>query len=390
MKRGVTVYFALCVVIIILLVVRAAGKPAPVDWSENLSRYYRSPYGTALLYDRLPDLFPAGVSTSHDRFRQMEWARDADQGPRTHIIIMSYFEPDDVESNALLRLAYQGDDVFIAASDLSDTLKHLLSLHVTESVGLAEKLTVRFTGLPEVTRPYTMDKARYNTCMDTVALGSTVLARNGSSEAVFIHTPYGAGHIWIFTAPLAFTNYQLLHQPNEGFISTVLSFLPKDHPVIWNEHYKVGRLGNPSPLRWLLANTATRWAVYVAMALVLAYMLFRAKREQRAVPVVEPLRNTSRDFVNTIGQLYYRKGDHADLARKMILYFKDEMRQRTYLRQFTDDAATYQHLATKLDLPVEEVARRITRINEMEKATRLSELQLLELNNELGDLRARL
>lgn len=390
MKRGEYIYLALCGAIIALLIVRAINAPKPVDWSENLSRYYRTPYGTELLYERLPDLFSGRITTSHDRIRQTEWARDASQDPRTHMFLMAYFEPDGVETNALLHLAEQGDDVFIAASALSDTLEDLLGVDITESQGLAEKLTVRFTGLPGATRPYTMDKARYNTCFDSLPVGSTMLALNGSSEPVFVHIPYGDGHIWLCTVPLAFTNYQLLQHPNEEFIATALSYLPKDHPVLWNEHYKVGRLGRATPLRWLLANTATRWAVYLAMALVLVYMLFRVKREQRAVPIVEPLRNSSREFVQTIGHLYFRKGDHADLARKMILYFKEELRQRTYLRQFANDAATCEHLALKLGLPVAEVVQRLDRITAIESAKRISEEQLLALNNELGDLRARL
>ncbi len=390
MTRGGITYLLVCAVIIALLVGRAINKPKPIDWSQNLSRYYRSPYGTELLYERLPDLFKGPISTSHDRLRQVEWMRDRSSGPETHMILMSSFFPDGRETTSLLTLANDGDDVFIAASALSDTLETMLGVHITESVGLAEKLTVRFRDLPQETHAFTLEKAFYNTAFDSLPEGSTILAVNGSSEPLFVHIPYGEGHFWLCTVPLAFTNYQLLKAPNERFISTVLSFLPATNPVLWNEHYKVGRLGRETPLRWLLSNTATRWAVYLAMTLLLLYILLRTKREQRAVPIIEPLRNSSRDFVRTVGNLYFRKGDHADLARKMILYFKEDLRQRTYLRHFAYDAPTYQHLAVKLAMTEEEIRNRLERVATIEHATRIDQEQLLALNKELGDLRARI
>lgn len=390
MKRAQYIYLLACAVIIIYLVMRGVNQPTPVDWSQHLSRFYRTPYGTALLYERLPDLFNAPITTSHDRIRQTEWDRDWSTGPKTHLFVMSHFAPDGRESSSLLSLAEGGDDVFIASSTLSDTLQDLLGVDVGSSWGLAEKLTVRFWELPGETRAYTLDKAVYNTSIDSMPVDGTVLARNGSSDAVFVHIPYGEGNVWLCTVPLGFTNYQLLKDPNQHFISTALSFLPKEQPVVWDEHYKIGRLGRETPLRWLLSNTATRWAVYLAMVLILLYMVLRAKREQRPVPIVEPLRNSSRDFVRTVGHLYFRKGDHADLARKMVLYFKEELRDRTYLRQFAYDRPTYEHLAVKLGLPVDEVEQRFTRIAARETATYLTQTELINLNNELGALRARL
>ncbi len=65
-----------------------------------------------------------------------------------------------------------------------------------------------------------------------------------------------------------------------------------------------------------------RWAWFLALTLVVLYIIVYARRQQRAIPVVAPPRNATRDLVHTIGRLYWHKGDHADLARKMIAHFK--------------------------------------------------------------------
>ncbi len=389
MKRGEKIYLGISAIIVVLLIVLEARTPAPIDWSPNLSRYYRSPYGTKLVHERLPDLFKEGVSTVHGGIYETAQKSYDRPGPVTHMFIHTLFTPDDLQLDALLEQVNNGDDVFIAAAALSNGLDSVLDLVSDRSFGLSEKLTLRFLELPEEKRGFSMEKYDYTGSYSKLAPGCTVLAVNGSSEPIFIHVPYGEGAFWLCSVPLAFTNYHLLKEPNDEFISTVFSYLPQQ-PVLWDEHYKVGRLGRDTPLSWLLSNTATKWALYLALALIGLYMLFRSKREQRAVPVVEPLRNSSREFVHTIGNLYYAKGDHADLVRKMITYFKEELRQRTYLRHFAYDAATYAHLSTKLGMTVDETTQRFNSIAALESLSYITEQQLIALNQELGALRSRL
>ena len=76
-----------------------------------------------------------------------------------------------------------------------------------------------------------------------------------------------------------------------------------------------------------------------------------ARRRQRAIPELEPVKNTSKEFAETIGRLYFFKGDHTDLAKKMCLYFKDELRQRLYLRRSVWDDETIEHVAGRTGIP---------------------------------------
>src|SRR5699024_17193 len=56
------------------------------------------------------------------------------------------------------------------------------------------------------------------------------------------------------------------------------------------------------------------------------FVFFNAKRKQRIVPVIEPLKNTSVDFVKSIGNLYLQEGDFHDMMAKKARYFLNKVR----------------------------------------------------------------
>lgn len=60
-------------------------------------------------------------------------------------------------------------------------------------------------------------------------------------------------------------------------------------------------------------------------------MLFEGKRKQRIIPIIAPLRNDSVSFVETVGRLYYNKGNHTNLAEKMVQQFLEWVRTNYFL-----------------------------------------------------------
>ncbi|HMC98165.1 MAG TPA: hypothetical protein VKG92_10950, partial [Flavobacteriales bacterium] len=92
-------------------------------------------------------------------------------------------------------------------------------------------------------------------------------------------------------------------------------------------------------------------------------------------------------LVHTIGRLYWHKGDHAGLAKKMVAHFKEDVRARTYLRTFAYDEPTIAHLAAKTGRSNEELALRLNAIKQREQAAHLDQNELLELSTELHEFR---
>ncbi len=380
-------------VLIVLLAVLEASIPQPVDWSRSFSRHHRKPYGAQLVYERLGDLFPEVVPVSDPiyvaAYERLLHADVADQ-PVNHLFINSVFQVDRTTTEQLLALVEEGDHLMIAAERIEGPLADTLRLDMDRrGWGFSEDTTtLRFLDVPRIA-PGAFRYARgfpgaHFTRYDT--LRTRVLAVDGSAQPVLLEMGLGKGRIVLCSAPLAFTNHHLLKDRNAHFMAGALSLLPP-RPLHWDEHHKVGRLEAGTPLRYILSQAPLRWAWYLTLALVALYMVLRARRQQRAIPIVTPPRNASRELLGNIGRLYWQKADHADLARRMIQHFKEELKMRTHLRTFAYDQATFHHLAAKTGLPGEEIATRLRALERTEQAAHLSEQRLLDLSTELHDLR---
>ena len=378
--------------LILVLSALEAMVPKPTDWNPSYSRFHRKPYGTQLVFERLADLFPEVrtisdplYSTSRERYEQQVL-----EAPVNHVFVNSHFSPDVISTERLLSWVAAGDNVFIAADNIQGPLAD--SLHLDMGVkawgGEEDVSDIRFIGVPRIaegvfhfTRGFT---GAHFTRYDTSRTHS--LAVDGGSHPVLLETAWGKGRIVLCSAPMAITNYNLLKDRNATFIAGALSVLPP-RTVFWDESYKVGRMEARTPLRYILSQTPLRWAWSLSLTLVVLYILVHARRQQRAIPIVVPPRNATRDLMHTVGRLYWHKHDHTDLARKMIAHFKEDVRQRTYLRTFAHDPATIDHLATKTGLSKEETSQRLNAIAQREADPRITENDLLKLSNELHEFR---
>ncbi len=385
------------VVLVLLLLIVAlsaleAVAPKPTDWSPSFSRYHSKPYGGQLVHERLKDLFPS-VRSVHDPVAVVANA-PAPAGeldtPMNLIYVNSTFALDAVNTESLLSMVDQGDHVLIAADKINGPLAD--SLHVdmgrTHWIVGEDTSDIRFMGEQRITEGV-FHFARgfpgaYFTRFDTSR--TRVLAVDGAAHPVLLQMTWGAGRIVLCSAPLAFSNYNLLKNTNATFMAGALSVLPPN-PVLWDEYYKLGRMEATTPLRYILSQPALRWAWYLTLGLVILFMVVHARRQQRAIPVVRAPRNATRDLVHTIGRLYWHKGDHAAIAKKMITHFKEDLRASTYLRSFAYDEPTISHLAAKTGLAKEDLAARLADILLREEADHLTETDLLQLSTELHALR---
>lgn len=372
-----------------------ATAPRPTDWSPSFSRYHDKPYGGELLFGRLPDLFPE-TRTVHDPVEVTGVQRNsvgaAHDAPVNHIFISTAFGLNRLGTEHLLRMVEEGDHALIAAERFWDVLADTLRLETDIAHWDNESVSdIRFIGerrlLPGVFRYSRGFPGAHFTRYDTARV--RVLAVDGASRPVLLHAAWGEGRLVLCAAPRALSNYNLVKDRNAEFAAAALSVLPR-RPVLWDEFYKVGRMESTSLLRFLLREPALRWAVLLALLLLALVVLVRARRQQRAIPVVVPPRNASRELARTIGRLYWHKGDHGDLARKMIAHFKEEARARTYLRVFAYDEATTAHLAAKTGMARDEMHQRLKALERWEAAASVSESDLLRLSNALNELRQRI
>lgn len=375
--------------LILLFAILEATAPAPVDWSLSYSRYHRKPYGSELVHERLNDLFPA-VRSVHGPIILNTKPTGVLNGPDgVRIFINDNFDLDPSSVKALLDRVEQGDHLFIAAESIGGLLADTFDLAMGRHGGAGlDHTDLRFIGkaIP-VKAAFRYDRGfpgshfiRYDSSR------TRVLAVDGTASPVLLQMNWGEGRIVLSSSPRAFTNYNLLKGRNAEFMEATLSTLPR-LPVVWDEHFKVGRTESRTPLRYILSQPALRWAWFLALALLFLWIAVRARRQQRAIPILSAPRNASGELARTIGRMYWQRGDHADLARKMVAHFKEDVRQRTYLRQFAWDTATAEHLAAKTGLTLELIQQKLEQLQRHENATRMSERELLALSRTLHELR---
>jgi hypothetical protein len=178
---------------------------------------------------------------------------------------------------------------------------------------------------------------------------------------------------------MIFTNIYLLNEQNHQFVSSLLSYLPKN-TTRWTEYYHLGRMEAATPLRFILTTEPLRWAYYISIIALLVFIIFEAKRKQRIIPIIKPLANTSLEFVATIGNLYYERGDHKNIAEKKIQFLFDQIRTQYLLNLHDPNEGLVFVLAKKSGVPEQTVRELITLINQVTAKEKISADELTNLN----------
>jgi hypothetical protein len=179
-----------------------------------------------------------------------------------------------------------------------------------------------------------------------------------------------------------YTNYNMLAGRNIAYIERTLSYLPVQ-PVYWDEFYKGNIRDLQTPFRFLVVTPPLRWSLYLALVALLLFMAFEAKRRQRIIPVIKPLANTTLEFTQTIGRLYYQHRDHKNIAEKKITYFLDHLRSQYYVQtgEFNDDL--YARLHAKTGRTLAEITALFGLVASIRQQEVVTEAQLLGLHRSI-------
>ncbi len=191
----------------------------------------------------------------------------------------------------------------------------------------------------------------------------------------FARLRFGDGYFYFHTNPILFSNFALLKEEGRAYANRVLRHLPPGTKY-WDtqsrvEEYVGRRLNDlddnrgvsESPLKFILTHRSLAWAWYLGLGAALLYLIFRAKRKQREIPVIEEIRNTSLDFINATGTLYYLQKNHKRLATQKMNLFLGFLRNRYHLDTVTLDTAFVKNLASTAQVE-EAVIEKILLLNE--------------------------
>ncbi len=178
-----------------------------------------------------------------------------------------------------------------------------------------------------------------------------------TNKVNFIKYDYGTGAVFLHTTPLAFTNIQLLDSNHVRYAERALSHL-QNGIIYWDTKSRVSsevinrmngnlKFDKKSPLQYILAQPSLRWAWFLFLGLVVAYLVFVAKRRQRIIPVLEEKTNSSLQFIKTIGLMYFRQNEQVSICDMKMKQFQTFVRERYKLLSRTMDDEFVKTLSMK-------------------------------------------
>ena len=334
------------------------------DWRELYTQTSDEPYGTSVLSNVLKDHFGKGhYSIINKAPRQLLASQDSN-GIRNYIFIgyEMYVGQEDIDT--LLSFVNKGNQAFIASEVIPDELSTALNLcnsgieaQLSDSVllfNLCHPSLASMKGWPfhyeyrAEHKPYQWSYFHFDPSCDSLA-NYEKLGYFTTDKMNFIRIPYGKGWFYLHLNPIVFTNLFLIQESGVAYAERIFTHLPKGKTV-WNEPVKLPHSQDGpsrSPLSYLLSRTAFRWAWYTMLLTIAAYFLFRAIRKQRIIPVILPNENTSLEFIQTVGALYYQQHDHQKLCIQKMKLFLLFIRDKYYLPTNIPDAKLIVKIAAK-------------------------------------------
>jgi hypothetical protein len=375
------------IAILIIYVVAEVGQPKPLDWTMTLSKGDQNPLGGYILYQQLSDIFP---DARIDIYSSPVTDQIKSKNPKNtaYLLFGPVLNLSSNDCDELFKYVASGNYVFLSTNDFSQAFMDTFKIKTSNRFGLVKtdsnwvSLTNPSMG-PETgysfRSPYFEE---YITHLDSAA--TVVLGKINSEEVNFVKIAIGEGAFFIHTSPICFSNYFLVRNNNAEYAAKALSYIPHDiSAVYWDEYYKQSHAETSNPMRFMMSNPDLRWVYWIVLLTLVLYLLFASKRRQRIIPVMEPLRNSTLDFVNTVGKLYFNQHDNRNIAVKKINYFLEYIRTNLFLSTGILNTAFEDALTKKTGLPREEIADLIRILQEVDQNQSISDLILLELNKRI-------
>lgn len=361
------------------------NRPKPIDWTATYSENDKIPYGTKIVYDLLPQLF----ENQHIRTNFNSVYQDFEEEiheQENHIFIQETLDLSDIECNYLLTHVAEGGHVFIAAEQLPQTLSDSLGV-MTSYISLlsTDSLSLNFTDADRrATHNYLFRRGvvDYSLQITDSTRQYKILSSGNPQTPTLMQIPYGAGSFLISSTPKVFTNYNMLYRNNAEYIAKAFSYLPVA-AVCWESHYH-GNKENQGLLNVVMQKPALRWAFNLTLIASILFIIFKGKRTQRIIPIIEPLRNTTLEFVGTIANLYFNKREHQRVAHKRILYFEEQVRQRyNFSAEAFGKPDFLSLLSHKANVPLQEIETLFGIINQINATATITDTQLVSLSQKI-------
>lgn len=382
-----------------MALVSCAPRKHKTDWRTSYDRNSKEPYGCYIAYHHLSTLYPeATIKPGRKVMAEIKKVLRDTKGTQVgHLLITvcRSFSVDSAEMELIAQYVRMGNH-FVLLSDQ-------VSWRVTDYVGMKQwPDTVSHRGDTLAAQKVSL---YFHDTLHTYTFGGRIGNRFYSDDSLDPDEVYAfgfAGHsdndppnllmrydsngsFLLSAAPVMFSNYVMLQGNNRRYYEQLLSYY-NDYPssVTWCSFLdKYAGEETDTDWRSLFKKPALLTAFLLILAMLLLYTLFAARRRQRIIPLREPLTNTSLDFVETVGRLYFLKGNHRNLAEKMMTHYLETLRHRYGLRTRELNNEFADLLAQRLNRPAEETRAHVAYLNYIRGSEAITEIDIQHLYHQL-------
>jgi hypothetical protein len=351
-------YLAGLVAVALILFMIDKVKVKPVDWEQRYSLDTKNPYDLYVFNAEIENLVRC-------RKIEREWLSPYEhlgkEGRKCNYLIINK-NMHGLTDTLLLAEVARGSSLFVSSENIFADFVDILGVkyaNIDPDMLLDEERT-NYLELSMTNQTWGQKKYKLKPVnnsfsfvqMDraTTTILGTQTKPDGEVSPNFVRVKYGKGYVFLHNQPQVFTNMELLKPDgSDEYVTHLLSYLPKDFPVVWFVNGQTTRYGAPdrkTPLSVVFQYPALRIAWLILIYGLLLFVIFHIKRRQRVIPVVQPLRNTTVEFVQTIGNLYFQEESATEIVDKKISFFLDKIRTRYYL----DTSKLDESFARKLQL----------------------------------------
>jgi len=317
------------------------GKPKPIYWNETYNNKDKNPYGL-YIFDREVDQMMQGKTVtrfSSDLFTFL-YQPDYDTLSTTNLVVVSgkKNDLDQYTAKHLKTYVEKGNTALVFNSEFTNSFLEVFGLQYsdtlyasdgTSSHGVLEltnpKLTTQKFNIKNPLYPRSFDI--WDSVKNNVQILGYRTIQDTLKQVNLVRIKAGKGQLILGSSPLAFTNYYLLESNNHLYVESVLSYLPVRDTTYMSVLHTKDTVESTSFLRFIFAHPALKWAWYFLLLGLLVFTLFTAKRTQRIIPIIPPVKNTTVDFTKTVSNLYIQSKDYNDLIQKSIIYTLEKIRR---------------------------------------------------------------
>jgi hypothetical protein len=112
-------------------------------------------------------------------------------------------------------------------------------------------------------------------------------------------------------------------------------------------------------------------------------MFFNLRRKQRAIPIVAPPTNSSIEFVEVIGNVYFNSKNHKIIAEEKINSFLETIRSKFQVNTRLFDDALFTRVSKLSGIHLDEIKELFNFIDQIQFSKSITEQTLIDLNTRL-------